>query len=204
MGAMPKQTIAVDVDDVLAAEREYIIAYSNKHWGYELTLDDYRENWEKMWDVDFQTVRRRADELHAPGMIASYRLMEGSRQALQALSQDYRLVILTSRRQITKDETLIWLNEVFADVFSEVHFTGFWDSDKPGGHLLTKGQLAKQIGAHYLIDDQAKHCFAAAEAGIVSILFGDYAESRGLELPLRVVRCQDWNGVLRYFDAQRR
>ena len=40
---------------------------------------------------------------------------------------------------------------------------------------LTKGMLAKEIKADYLIDDQLKHCSAAAELGIPALLFGVYA-----------------------------
>jgi 5'(3')-deoxyribonucleotidase len=199
---MAKKTIAVDVDDVLAAESEFVIAYSNKHWGHELTLEDYQENWGEMWDVDIDEVERRAAELHMPGLPTSYRLIEGAVDGLGTLKEHYNLVILTSRRDVVRDETLVWLNDVFNGVFSEVHFTGFWDTISPDSHLLTKGELAKQIGADYLIDDQPKHCFAAAEAGIESVLFGDYAQSRGLRLPKGVTRCQDWAAVLGYFDAR--
>lgn len=197
-----KQTIAVDVDDVLAAEREFIIAYSNRHWGHDLTLDDYRENWQVMWDVDREEVDRRALELHAPGVATSYRLIQGGKEALLQLKADFELVILTSRRQMVRDETMEWLNEVFADVFSAVHFTGFWDTSQPDRHLLTKGELARQIGADYLIDDQPKHCIAAAEAAIPSVLFGDYEETRHVALPKNVTRCHTWDEVLAYFYDQ--
>jgi 5'(3')-deoxyribonucleotidase len=139
--------------------------------------------------------------LHAPGLATSYRLLTGGKEVLQELKKDYRLVILTSRREMVKDETLAWLNDVFADVFSEVHFTGFWDTVSEDRYFLTKGELAKQIGADYLIDDQPKHCFAAAEAGVASILFGDYAHSRALELPEGVTRCKDWAAVQEYFES---
>jgi uncharacterized HAD superfamily protein len=198
-----KQTIAVDVDDVLAAEAEFVIAYSNKHWDHELTLEDYQENWGEMWNVDIDEVERRAAKLHMPGLVTSYRLMEGASDALRILKENYKLVILTSRRDVVRDETLAWLNDVFADVFSEVHFTGFWDTISEESHLLTKGELAKQIGADFLIDDQPKHCFAAAEAGVESLLFGDYAQSRNLTLPKGVTRCKNWGEVLEYFDGRR-
>lgn len=198
-----KRTIAVDVDDVLAAEAEYIIEYSNKHWGHELTLEDYQENWQEMWGVPIEEVERRAHELHAPGLATSYRLLTGGAEVLQELKKSYRLVILTSRRQMVKDETLVWLNDVFADVFTEVHFTGFWDTVSEERYFLTKGELAKQIGADYLIDDQPKHCVAAAEAGIQTILFGDYAHSREVKLPDGVTRCADWAEVRSYFDGLR-
>lgn len=199
---MQKQMIAVDIDDTLVAESEFIVAYSNKHWGHDLTLEDYQENWSAMWNVDITEVERRAEELHIPGLLTSYRMIGGAKEALLQLQKKYKLVILTSRRQVVKDETMTWLNDVFAGVFSEVHFTGFWDDMTTSSHLLAKGQLAREIGADYLIDDQPKHCFAAAEAGVEAVLFGDYAMSRKLELPPKVTRCRNWSAVMDYFDAQ--
>jgi 5'(3')-deoxyribonucleotidase len=199
-----KRVIAVDVDDVLAAEAEFIIAYGNKHWGHTLTVDEYQENWAAMWGVDIDELERRAAELHRPGLLTSYRLIDGAKEALQTLKKRYDLVILTSRRQVVKEETMAWLNDVFGGVFREVHFTGFWDTISAESHLLTKGELAKQIGAEYLIDDQPKHCVAAAEAGVQSLLFGDYyAEVRNITLPPKVTRCKDWSEVLEFFDGQR-
>jgi uncharacterized HAD superfamily protein len=195
-----KPVIAVDIDDVLAAEAEFIVAYSNKRWGHDLTAADYAEDWEAMWNVGREEVERRAAELHQPGIQNSYRLLDGAKEALETLKLRYKLIILTSRREILKDETLKWVNDLFAGVFEEVHFTGFWDSLKPDRHLLTKAELAKQIGASYLIDDQPKHCFAAAGVGVKAILFGDYIQTRDLKLPNNVTRCKDWPAVLEYFD----
>lgn len=198
-----KPIIAVDVDDVIVSEAEFVIEYSNKHWGHSLSIDDYRENWSEMWQAGHEEVERRADILHAPGVVQHYRILDDAQDALKRLSNNYKMVILTSRRRIVRDETLAWLADNFEEIFEEVHFTGFWDIPGRGGHSLTKADLSKQIGANYLIDDQPKHCFAAAEAGIRALLFGDYAASRQLELPDSVVRCKDWQTVLEYFEHER-
>ena len=67
----------------------------------------------------------------------------------------------------------------------------------------TKADIVKQIGADYLIDDQPKHCFAAAEAGITSLLFGDYRWNRNVKLPEGVVKVRTWHEVLEYFDGRK-
>ena len=38
-----KKTIAVDIDDVLGAEAEFIIGYSNNRWGTTFNLEDWTE-----------------------------------------------------------------------------------------------------------------------------------------------------------------
>lgn len=67
---------------------------------------------------------------------------------------------------------------------------------------MTKGELAKSIGADYIIDDQIKHVLAAAELGIRGILFGDYAWNKADVLPDNVTRVNDWQEVLNYFETR--
>lgn len=199
---MSRQTIAVDIDDVLAAEAEYVIKYSNQHWGHNLKLDDYHEHWSQMWGVDHDEAERRASVLHRSGAVSRYRLLDEAKQVLHELAGRYRLVILTSRRAIIEVETIEWLEANFGGIFAEIRLTGFYDAGRATNHWLTKGGLAKEMGCDYLIDDQPKHCFSAAEAGIRAVLFGDYGFSRQLELPPRVTRCKDWAAVRKYFDGQ--
>jgi uncharacterized HAD superfamily protein len=197
-----KPTIAVDIDDVIVSEAEFIVEYSNKHWGHSLSLDDYREHWDDMWKVGTEEVERRADILHSSGIIQQYRILEDAHHGLKKLSKRFRLIILTSRRKTVQEETKEWLQENFGDVFENIHFTGFWDTITPDSHLLSKADISRDLDVSYLIDDQAKHCFGAAKHGIQAILFGDYAASRHLDLPEGVIRCKNWQEVLEYFNEK--
>lgn len=197
-----KKLIAVDIDDVIVCESRFIIDLSNKLWGHDLTLDDYDENWQKMWGVDHEELLIRAAELHKPGMQTSYPLKYGAKKALTELKKRYELVALTSRRKVIQRETTEWIDRILPGIFEKIYFTGFWDTGKPGGHLLTKGDMAKSLHVDYLIDDQPKHCVSAEELGVKSILFGDHRVQRSFNGPKGIVRCQNWQEVLEFFDAQ--
>ena len=198
---MKKPTIAVDIDDVLANEAEFIIEFSNTHFGHSLASDDYDEHWGGMWDVDLEETERRALMIHEPGNSSQYRLHDGAQEVLSHLKEHYRLVILTSRRDSLQQETLDWLEQHFPGLFDEVKFTGFWDTLRADRHTLTKGEQLRTMGANYLIDDQLRHCTSAAEVGMEAILFGDRAAYRDIELPARVTRCSNWQQVQEYFDG---
>ena len=64
---------------------------------------------------------------------------------------------------------------------------------------MTKAEICAEIGADYLVDDQPKHCLAAAKAGIKTILFGDYKWNRDTKLMPNMVRAKNWQEVLEYF-----
>ncbi len=194
--------VAVDIDDVLAPSAEVLVAYSNRRWGTNLTVEDYNEHWGEMWQVDHQETEKRAVEWHESGEIGKYLPHEAARDILRELSRYYDFKIITSRRTMIASETLHWLRQHYEGIFSEVRFTGFHGTQD--GHTLTKAELCVELGASYIIDDQLKHCLGAAKEGITALLFGDYAWNRiNDQLPHNVVRVHDWQTVKEFLDAER-
>jgi len=202
-----KKTIAVDVDDVLAANAAGFVKFSNQRWGTNLKPEDYHEHWAEMWGVDHEEMLERRGEIIKAKLFMSYDFHDDAKAALARLSKNYKLVILTSRTSDVSEDTVEWIKSYFGDLFSEMHFAGIWEKLNRNEAKVedvikvTKGEIAKQIGADYLIDDQPKHCLAAAEAGIKAILFGDYKWNRDTELVPNMVRAKNWQAVLEYFDA---
>lgn len=192
-------TIAVDLDDVLSAGAQGFVDFSNKRWGTNLTVDDFTERWAEIWEVDLEEEKRRAHIVYDSGIMRRYKRLDRALPVLTKLSETYKLVVLTSRvRRIEKD-TMEWLDKHFPGIFTEVHFAGFYDELTSDSHTYTKAEISREIGADYLIDDQLKHCFAAASAGIEAILFGDYSWNRTEELPAKVTRVKNWQEVGEYF-----
>lgn len=203
----PRLTIAVDLDDVLGDFARAFVDYSNQKWGTKLEPDDWTEHLIELWRVDEAEAQRRVEFIHAnPGQILNKIKHDSSAvKILQKLSHQYKLVIVTSRRRILEKETLLFVNRYFRGIFQDVHFAGIWDDlDKPLSERLnlTKAEIVSQIGAGYLIDDQPKHCIAAADAGIKALLFGDYKWNRDIKLQTNMVRVKNWTEVWAYFNAE--
>lgn len=59
-----KPVIAVDVDDVLCQTAQGFADFSNRMWGHALTVDDYDEDWGKVWGTTPEVTHKRADLLH--------------------------------------------------------------------------------------------------------------------------------------------
>jgi uncharacterized HAD superfamily protein len=199
------KTIAVDIDDVLARSAEGFIAFSNKQWGHALQPEDYQEEWAVVWGVPLEEALERSIVYHASGVVGNYQPHEAAMPVLKRLAKHYRLVAVTSRREILKPETDRWMERHFPGVFQELHYAGIWDRHLTGDNVQqalahTKAEIVREIGADYLIDDQPKHCIGAAEAGAKVVLFGDYKWNRELrELPKNVVRAHHWDEVAEYF-----
>lgn len=199
------KTIAVDVDDVLAAFADEFINFSNDKWSTRLTVDDFDEHWAKAWKVDFEEEKKRITTLFESGIFKTARPHTKADHVLRQLAEGYKLVVLTAREKTLKQDTFDWLNHHFKDVFAEIHFSGQWDDYRTHGKAplhLTKAQKARDIGADYLIDDLAKHCIGAAEVGIECLLFGNYPWNQVKKLPEGVTRVKNWPEVLEYFNAK--
>lgn len=201
---MNKPIIAIDIDDVLSETVEGFMAWSNETYGTSLKVSDYNEDIATMWNVDREESERRAKNFHGGGAVGQLRHINAARPVLAWLADRYELVVITSRRVISKDQTEAWLNKYFPGIFSPevINFAGIWDNADEQSHNRTKGDIVKKLGASYLIDDQIKHCVASAELGIETLLFGDYTWNQADELPEGVVRVKDWLEVRKYFDER--
>ncbi len=197
------KTIAVDIDDVLAASAQHFVDFSNQHWGHSFTLSDYDEHWQRMWGLerDFTQARARADFYHAAKPYTQLHGVNGANASLKRLSRDFRLVVATSRLKKNADETHAWLDTHYGGIFSDVHFAGIWDVVDDTTPFATKADLCRRIGADYLIDDQPKHCIGIAEDGKEALLFGGYQWNQAATLPKSVTRTPDWQAVEAYFYA---
>jgi FMN phosphatase YigB (HAD superfamily) len=203
MAGMSKQIIAVDIDDVLAANAAGFVRFSNETWGTNLTADDYDEHWPEVWKVDLAESEQRAEMYHQSGTIGRYDHYPEALSVLQRLATRYTLMVATSRRRVVQPETEAWIDMYVPGLFKEICFVGIYDQGVTDGTRWqkTKLDLLQQKGATYLIDDQLKHCQAAAEAGIHTVLFGEYPWNRLESLPHNMTRCVDWLAVGKYFDG---
>ncbi len=190
---MAKKVTALDIDDVLSTNATHFVEWSNKTWGTHLGVEDFDEDLATMWNVDIDTVRIRMNEYVKSDTVSGHGYFAEAIPVIKKLRSKYDFILVTSRRTLLAPLTRKWIDKNFPDLFETIHHTGIFDKTEKGGHKKTKADICKEIGADYLIDDQPKHCFAVAEAGIQTLLFGDYAWNRRLtELPPRVTRVKNW------------
>jgi uncharacterized HAD superfamily protein len=200
---MSRETIAVDVDDVLASEREAVRNYINGEFGTDHTLDDYsvegpyERYWEHVWQVPDEVARQRFEAYLRSGIHESMRAHDGAVGTIERLRENYDLAVVTSRQDILFDITRAWLEECFPRAFKRVEFVAAWSKDEK----VSKAVVCRGIGASYLIDDNLDNCRVAAEVGIKGLLFGNYGWNRNKDLPPGVVRVENWKSIGEYFGV---
>jgi 5'(3')-deoxyribonucleotidase len=199
---MNKPILAIDIDDVLAANAAGFVKFSNERWGTNLTLDDYDEHWANVWQLNEEETSKRAVELHESGEVGLYEHFPDAVDVLKLLHNQFKIIAVTSRRQMIEKETRAWIEQYFTGLIDDIRFAGFYDDLSKDVELkrsMTKTDILKSIDAEYFIDDQLKHCLSAADEGLKVVLFGDYKWNQSSNLPESITRCATWYDVARYF-----
>lgn len=200
---MPKQTIAVDIDDVISAQNDHMRKFANRNYGHNHTREeflnaeaDYWGYWQHVWGVSKEEQDKRVKHYSDSGELLKQKTVPDAIDAIRKLKNDYNLVVVTSRHDDYINHTHQWLDIHFPKIFSDVHFVSVWSKDNQS----SKASICQAVGAGYLIDDNAAHCNLAAEVGVLSLLFGDYGWNRKEKLSKGVVRVKNWQEVLNYFE----
>ncbi len=193
---MTKETIAVDVDEVLYPFLDEFIVHHDHNYGTKLNKEQFTA-----YDFDgpldlptSETVRRIYNFLELSGDL-EVEPIEEARDSIAKLSERFNLVIVTARHSSFENITQNWLGKHFPNYFQDVELIGYAPiMDKP----LTKAEVCIKLGAIALIDDSLLHVKQATSAGINGILFGDYPWNKTEKLPHGVIRCDNWPKVLKY------
>lgn len=210
--AESRPIVAIDIDDVLAQSAQAFVDFSNLHWGTQLSIDHYSEDWATMWGLNkdslehMRIVRERGNEA-LTAIIPTMSRIDDAYSVLKKLKTKAQLIVVTSRKEVLKPETMQWLDMHYPGIFhqSVVYFTGFYERLATGSWALHKGDMLRELGAHYLVDDQVKHCNGAAACGVKALLFGGYAhQSQSEAVDASVVPVRNWQAVEDFFDAELR
>lgn len=187
-----RQTIAVDMDDVVIETSGLIIDYVNKTYNAGVTIDGFYSTDPALWGApDVQTASRRVNEFLETEEYIESPPMQEAIHALRGLDRVHNLYIVTGRPDYTELATRKWLKTHAPDLFEDVVFTDFFDPEK----VRTKGDVCRELGATVLVDDHPEHCKSALERGVRPLLFGNYPWNTDIDVPEGITRVAHWPDV---------
>lgn len=201
-----KPIIAVDVDDVLCPTNEGIRQFVNENFDANLSIEDhtqageYKGYFERVWGVDHETAQHWYQSYIDSGGLVKMQPIEGAIEVIKELEGRYELVVVSARHEDQVDMTHHWLLEHFPAVFKDVRFISGWYHSRK----ISKGDVCKEIGASYLIDDHIDHCLEAERVGVKALLFSEYGWSKDNPKGDELTRVKDWKAVKEYFDGRAR
>ena len=200
---MLKPIISIDIDDVIADTTEATRLWANDVTGRELSESDYKIEGE-YWDY-YEHVWYEAGLDHlvkfddfVPKMSSDQSFITpiaGVKEILERYSDTFRYVLITSRNEREKDETVRWFEDRFdSRLFEGIYFTG----DRHTDGYKSKGELSANLGAILHIDDNIDYCRSVMDQGIKCLLFGEYGWN--LHQPKDIPHARNWKEVGEYLE----
>eukprot|EP00033_Pygsuia_biforma_P000573 GCRY01000675.1.p1 GENE.GCRY01000675.1~~GCRY01000675.1.p1 ORF type:complete len:207 (+),score=31.63 GCRY01000675.1:175-795(+) len=192
-----KKVIAVDCDDVLALFVPSLIAFHNYTYGSSLELKNFHSyEFYEVWGGTAEECMVKMHEFFESEYFSSMQPVAGAYDCLKELSEYYEFHIVTARQHFLEERTRAWIDAFFPGIFKDLHFGNHYGE----GKRISKPEFCRAINAELLIDDAVKHARACSEAGIKTILFGDYAwnqlKNDEEDLDAKMVhRVSSWNEV---------
>ena len=199
-----KQTLAVDLDEVLCEFVKGLCEFHNEAYSTSLAVQDFHSYiFREVWGgTEEESTRKILEFFTSDHFTKNLKCVAGAQEAMETLGKHFRLVVVTSRQLAIENDTRIWLDKYFPNVFDQVVFGNHWGLE---GRKVSKPELCQAVGAQTLIDDNLTYALQCSSAGIRVLLFdldGTYMWNKTPDsspvaqaLPSNVHRVASWNEV---------
>ena len=117
--------IGIDIDEVLAKFIEGVNVFYNRIHKTTFSFADYKfYDLEKTWGGSKERAIKIISDFYKSLDFENILPVEGSREAIQNLSANHKLIALTSRPLFTKNATEKWIKRNYKKSIEEIIFNG--------------------------------------------------------------------------------
>jgi 5'(3')-deoxyribonucleotidase len=199
-----KQTIAIDMDEVLAPFVSDMILWHNHKFDTHLQLNQFKSyNFTEVLGGTYAEALAISDEFHLSRQPYKIKPLTGAKEALSQLKSHYQLILVTSRPLQHQDYIEKWINYHLPNIFNHIILCNHWTQNEIA---IKKSTVCQQYGADYLIDDLPQYVDDVTHCGITGLLFGHYPwnqinnqDEENQKFPKAYLRVKDWKDVIDFF-----
>lgn len=186
--------IAVDLDEVLGDFVGAFLKWRNRTYGGNWTYDDVVDyHWANYLGIPSEQAIDEVHQFFKTDEFADLPVIDGAREAVAVLARDHELVIVTARQHAIEGITRRWLEHNFSGQFREVIFANHYAKD--GSPIKEKGELCREAGCDWIIEDNAYHLEPLMRYG-VGVIIIDKPWNGHYRLPSQVRRASNWAEVV--------
>lgn len=191
--------IGIDVDDVLSDYLDALIDFHNGQYRTNLAKDDfYSFAFQDVWGCSREQAIERVHRFYDSSQYLSMKPMPGAQQAMQLLSDRHELFIITGRTDYLVEKTHRWLDEHFAGVFDEVHFTNF---NSKTSASIKKSEVCRKLGIDVLVEDAPHNVTDCAQAGVPVLLY-EAPWNKNMEPGPGITPVESWPEATRILESR--
>lgn len=185
--------IGFDLDDVLLDFRETLHVYHNNNYGTNYKREQFKEALEEMWNCTIEESKKRVFNFYQSSEHRNAEPINGAVEKIKKLKQHHILHVVTARPEELKNITLEWLDKYFPQTFDGIHFTNQYQYHEKGP-IRTKGEVCKELGIEFFVDDSLCNVNDIANFGIPALLFDGPWNQGEVKPPIR--RVYSWDEIV--------
>ncbi len=193
-----KLKIGIDLDEVLVHTAPAIIDFVNKKEGTTFKVEDAKEFelW-KLFSCSQEEGIKKVYDFFSSDFFLDLMPLENSVESINFLYDVFDLIVITSRDDKIKIQTLDFIDKYFNNQFKEIFFTNQFSGE---GVVKTKAQICKELGIGILIEDRRKYAIECAEKGIKVFLM-DKPWNSNCEHE-NIIRVKNWNEIMEKLNQE--
>lgn len=187
-----KRKIGFDLDDVLLNFSDVLRGHLNEKYDKNVQRHEITTFMvEDAFGISSQDARKSIEDFffHTDHLTASP--VGGAQEAIERLSKNNSLHIITAKPDILEQITKEWLGRNFPDMFDAVYFANWFSKDK---EKRNKSDICLECGTDIFIDDSLDTALDVSSVGIPVLLF-DTPWNQRENLPTNVKRVYSWEEI---------
>ena len=156
--------IAIDIDEVLV-NFLYPMARSRKLKIPKKTKYNYV--YREIFDITEEESQKHVKEFYNSAAFRHLKPISGSQHAMKWLyDRSKKMYIVTGRQDISREQTEIWIESYFPDIFDDIILTNSYTPNE-----IKKVDVCRSLNLGVIIDDSKAICDECLENGIKAINF---------------------------------
>jgi uncharacterized HAD superfamily protein len=188
---MEKMKIGIDIDEVVVEFFKGYLNLFNEKFEKNLKFEDLVKYhiWE-ITNVSREDALSLADYYHGSKDSSQIDFVDGAKDSILFLLNNFELVFITSRPVSVKENTEDFFKNHFGDFNFEIYFSG----DMHGGKK-SKAEFCNELGIKFMIEDNADYALDCAKNGVKTFLL-DKPWNKNYENHENLVKVNNWEELL--------
>jgi uncharacterized HAD superfamily protein len=188
---MNKIKIGIDIDEVVAEFMKKYFEFHNKKNNTSLVLENLRNY--HLWECGIHNSKEESIkdvlEFQNSADFDDIELIDGAKEGINFLSENYEIFFITSRPSILKEKTEIF----FRNNFPNNNFQFIFSGEIYGGK--SKSDICEDLGVQFMIEDNAEYALSCAKNQIKTFLL-EKPWNKNYENHNNLIKVQNWNEIL--------
>lgn len=188
---MKKPVISCDLDDTLFDAVEKFIPFTNKKYKTHFIFDKVRNSDVLNEKIPLNEEVSRWKQFFESKQGMSVKPEQKVRKAIEKLSKDYKLIVVSARDLVLQSSAEMWVNNNFPKMFSKIIFI------KRKSKTLSKADVCIKNAVVLHVDDNPRHIVDCLNKKVPCILV-NRPWNKDVNLPVRRINNINYKDIIRY------